>query len=64
MAAFVLIVGFALFNNNFSLIPPFAAAFDAQLDRELDQAIAWIAAHPRSQAPIRRSCTWSPISKR
>jgi 4-amino-4-deoxy-L-arabinose transferase-like glycosyltransferase len=46
MAAFVLIVGFALFNNNFSLIHRSRAAFDAQLDRELDQAIAWIAAHP------------------
>ena len=43
---FVLVVAFALFNNNFSLVHRSRAAFDKQLDTELDKSIAWIAAHP------------------
>ncbi len=43
---FLLTVAFALLNNNFSLTHPSRAAFDTQLDTELDKAIAWIAAHP------------------
>lgn len=43
---FVLVVAFALINNNFAFTHPSHAAFEAQLDNRLDKAIAWIAAHP------------------
>ena len=46
VGAFVLLIAGALFNNNFSLTHPSRAAFDTQLDTGLEQAIAWIAAHP------------------
>jgi 4-amino-4-deoxy-L-arabinose transferase-like glycosyltransferase len=46
VVVFVLVIAFALLNNNFSLGHRSRAAFDAQLDTELDKAIAWIAAHP------------------
>jgi hypothetical protein len=46
MVLFVLVVAFALLNNNFSLLQRSRKSFDAQLDTELDKAIAWIAAHP------------------
>jgi 4-amino-4-deoxy-L-arabinose transferase-like glycosyltransferase len=44
--AFVLLIAFALFSNNFSLTRQSRVDFDRQLDTELDKAIAWIAAHP------------------
>jgi 4-amino-4-deoxy-L-arabinose transferase-like glycosyltransferase len=43
---FILLIAFALVNNNFSLVHRSRSAFDKQLDTELDKSIAWIAAHP------------------
>ena len=46
IVVFVLVVAFALLNNNFSLTHRSRAAFNAQLDAGLDHAIGWIAANP------------------
>ena len=46
IVVFVLVVAVALFNNNFSLTHRSRAAFNAQVDADLDHAIGWIAAHP------------------
>ena len=43
---FILVIAFALLNNNFSLVHRSRSAFNKQLDSELDKSIAWIAAHP------------------
>jgi 4-amino-4-deoxy-L-arabinose transferase-like glycosyltransferase len=45
VASLIVLVGFAVFNNNFSLTHPSRAAFNARLDASLDRAIAWIAAN-------------------
>lgn len=47
VAVLIALVGVALFNNNFSLIHRSRVAFNSQLDADLDQAIGWIATHPR-----------------
>ena len=55
VVAFVLLVAFAVLYNNFSLTHRSRAAFNAQLDTELDKAIAWIAVHPEvsgTNAPL------------
>ncbi len=46
IAALMVLLAVALFNNNFSLTHPSRAAFDSRLDTGLEHAIAWIAAHP------------------
>lgn len=42
VAILILVIGIALLRNNFSFHEPSRAAFDAQMDRELDSAFAWI----------------------
>ncbi len=41
LAVFIFVVGIALLRNNFSFHQKSRAAFDAQLDRELDSAFTW-----------------------
>ena len=52
---FVVVVAFALINNNFAFTHPSHTAFEAQLDTSLDRAIASIAAHPED------ACTNPPL---
>jgi|SRR5271165_432748 len=47
---FVIVAAVALINNNFGFTHPSRTAFEAQLDTDLDKAIAWIAAHPEVSA--------------
>src|ERR1035437_2586252 len=42
----IALLAFAFLNNNFSLTHRSRAAFNAQVDADLDHAIGWIAAHP------------------
>jgi hypothetical protein len=43
---FAVLLLLALWNNNFALMHPSRAQFNAQLDQSLDRSYNWIAAHP------------------
>lgn len=49
IAALVILVAIAVFNNNHSLSRPSRAEFTAQLDRAIDSSTAWIVAQPDIQ---------------